>query len=222
MDALLRRRAMIAAGGGSPTPPGPTPELHARVRFDGTAYIQTDIIIPANGSVRVSTGGETRKGNQGVFNAMDGSSTVFSFWLNNNSNSSTRSFSHRYNSATTGTGNPTVSGWSSRVGVFLGYTKWGTSSTAMNTVRGSRPPTSGLVLASASGGYRYTGALGYVYIYDSSAQGATSYADLRDNYTPVYTLRPCTYDGEVGYWCVETSTFYGNSNTEGTLTVEDD
>lgn len=25
MDALLRRRAMIAAGGGSPTPPGPTP-----------------------------------------------------------------------------------------------------------------------------------------------------------------------------------------------------
>ena len=45
MDALLRRRAMIAAGGGSPTPPAPVP---VRVEYlqapaDGGAYIDTGI-----------------------------------------------------------------------------------------------------------------------------------------------------------------------------------
>lgn len=224
MDALLRRRMMIASSGGEPpTPPTPTIVYHDRVRFDGTAYIQTDLVVPTNGSVRVSIGGETRKGNQGIFNARkDENSFVFGMWMSATSSASQRYFAHRYDTSTTGSGNIQINNWTTRYGIFLGYTKWGYSGNSINTVRGSVPPTQGLELGAASGGYRYTGALGYVYIYDSSAQGATSYAALRDNYTPVYTLRPCEYNGEVGYICVETGTFYGNSAGTGTLTVEDD
>lgn len=45
MDALLRRRAMIAAGGGSPTPPAPVPVPveYLQAPVDGGAYIDTGI-----------------------------------------------------------------------------------------------------------------------------------------------------------------------------------
>lgn len=213
---------LVFQNGGSPTPPTPTIVYHDRVRFDGTAYILTDIVLPANGSLLVSTGGETRKGNQGIFNARAADdSIVFGIWFNSSSSSSTKNFSHRYCNGTTGSGNPTVSGWTSRTGIFLGYTKWGTSANALSTTRGSTAPTKGIELGAASSSYRYTGALGWVYIYDSTAQAATSYTDLKNNYTPVYTLKPCEYNGAVGYWCEETSTFYGNSAGTGTLSYED-
>ena len=204
-------------------PPTPSPVFHDRVRFDGTAYIQTDIVPPSNGSIRMSTGGETRKGNQGIFNARNANNNVvFAVWMNNNTGANKRSFSHRYDNTSTGTGNPEVNNWTNRAGIFLNPSKWGTSTTTLNTVKGSSPATQGIQLGAESSSYRYTGALGWVYIYDSTAQNATTYADLRDNYTPIYTLRPCEYNGEVGFWCVETSTFYGNSAGSGTLTVEDD
>lgn len=35
-------------------------------------------------------------------------------------------------------------------------------------------------------------------------------------------LRPCTYNGAAGLWDIVSGTFYGNSNTSGTLTVGND
>jgi hypothetical protein len=72
--------------------------------------------------------------------------------------------------------------------------------------------------ASHSAGGKYTGRMSVFRIYGSDAQNATTYFEL-DNYPTLYTLRPCTCDGEAGMWCVETSTFYGNSAGAGTLSV---
>ena len=223
MDALLRRRAMIAEGGSPTPPPPPTPTIvyHDRIRFDGTAYIQTDLVVPTNGSVRVSAGGETRKGNQGIFNATDGTNVCFGIWMTTATDATKRVYAHRYGTTTTDSTRVTINNYTTRASLFLTPNRWGYSTNPYNATAGTNVPTNGIRLGSTSQSYAYTGALGWFYIYDSSAQNATDWADLRDNYTPVYTLRPCEYNGEVGYICDETGTFYGNSAGEGTLSYED-
>jgi len=218
MDALLRRRMMMQSG----SSPAPAPEFHSRLRFDGTAYIQTDIVLPENGSVRFgSSGSETRKGNQGIINASNENGIRFCIFLTTATTNAKRVYAIRYDSGTTDSSRKELENYTDRPGIFIMPSKWGFATSVTNFTKGSDRPTLGIQFGALSQGYRYTGSLGYFYIYDSSAQNATDGLDLRDNYTPVYTLRPCIYNGEAGYWCVQTQTFYGNSAGEGQLTVED-
>ena len=46
---------------GSPTPPGPSPVFYDYLKFDCTAFIETDIQIPENGSIRAGLGSESQK-----------------------------------------------------------------------------------------------------------------------------------------------------------------
>ena len=59
------------------------------------------------------------------------------------------------------------------------------------------------------------------FVYGSDAQNVATYAGF-DNYTPVATFRPCTYNGVAGMWHVEGNAFYGNTAEAGTLTVLND
>lgn len=86
--------------------------------------------------------------------------------------------------------------------------------------KGSTPPTNPIILANAKTS-RFLGSMGRFYIYDDAAQNVTTLAGF-NSITPVYTLCPCTFNGEAGMWCVETSTFIGKTGGSGTLTVENE
>lgn len=223
MDTLLRRRSMIADGGGSPTPPTPTPEFHSYLVFDGVASIQTDLVLPTNGSIRVTIGGETTKGVQGIFNAKNiASDTVtFGLWMNSSSNTTKRVFACRYNANTTDSSHPSINSWDNRPGLFITPTRWGYGTTGYTHSKGSVVADGGILIGAEAGGIYYTGKLGWFYIYDSSAQAATTYNDLRDNYTPLVTLKPCVLNGECGYYDEASGKFYGNTAGAGTLSVDD-
>lgn len=212
---------MIASGGSTPPSPTPQPEFHSRLVFDGLAQIQTDIIPQTDWSMRVSVGGETRQAVQGIFSARKNGDAVVGMWFNSSSNSSKRVLAARYFSTTTDSDHPQKNDYTTRLGLFLTPYRFGYDNTVYSIASNGEAPDAGIMMGAEAGGYNYTGKLGWFYIYGADAKNATNNADLRDNYTPIYTLRPCTLDGEAGYWCVETSHFYGNTAGQGTLSVED-
>lgn len=214
MDTLLRRRELMAID------TAPSPIFHTWLVFDGTAYIDTDILIPENGSVRVILGYETTQGLQALFNA---GGRVYAL-LNNSTDTTRRYFTVSYDS-----GSSLISGttfdllWTfNTYSFFLTPNLAGIGDVTYPFTKGSSRPESGLVIGQNYNhtSTAFTGRCAMYRIYGSDAQNATTYSDL-GNYTPVYRLRPCTYLGEAGLWCVETSTFYGNSNSSGTLSVAD-
>lgn len=222
MDALLRRRSMIAAGGGSPTPPGPViePVFYDRLVFDGTAYIDTDLVPQDGWSFKVLLGLETTKAAQRVFLAPAASSSFYGLVYASATTSTNRAIRVYYGGSAQGSG--TLAFSTTRYNFFLTPYRYGWGSTVSNTyTKGSNAATGGLTIGQHPGhtGQAFTGAMETFYIYGSDASGSTKATDF-SSYTPLYTLRPCTYDGEAGYWCVETSTFYGNTAGAGTLSVE--
>lgn len=211
MDALLRRRQMMVGDG---------PQFHTWLVFDGTAQVQTDLMLPTNGSARVACGYETVKGQQGIFGAYNGTTFVFGIWLSSQTTSTQRKLTSRYCNTT---GAVNVPGINFTMNYFLSFitpTKWGYGANAWATNKGTNAPDSGILLGNPAGGQNFTGRLATFTIYDSSAQNAGSWSEL-GAITPKYTLRPCLYHGEAGMWCVETDTFYGNTAGAGTLTVTD-
>lgn len=221
MDALLRRRLMMQAGG-APTPPTPAPVFYDKLIFDGTAYIDTDISIAASSSISCAAGGETLKAAQRIFligNSTDG------YWGvvlgGNTSNANGRQMLPYYDSTSQLSANLYLPFSNTSYNLFLTPKRIGWGNASYTFTKGSKHPTTGLPLGCNTNhnGQNFTGWMGNVRIFDSSAQNATTYNDLI-SYTPIYTLRPCTYEGEAGMWCVETSTFYGNTAGAGTLTVE--
>lgn len=220
MDALLRRRAMIAAGG-SPTPPGPViePVFYDRLVFDGTAYIDTDIIPPADCSFRVILGNETIKAAQRAFMVRAGTSDQIGMIYNSSTNATNRVIAVYYGGASVLLAKQLAFS-TAAYSFFLTPKRMGWGSTGYTITKGSSTPTEGLVIGTRlqHDGQAYTGRMGRFFIYGSDAQNATSYDGL-GSFTPVYTLRPCTYDGEAGLWCVETSKFYGNTAGAGALSV---
>ena len=194
-------------------------EFHTRIKFDGTAQVQTDIIIPENGSISASAGHESTTGVQGIFSAKKDDTVVTGIWINSASTSSVRRFSARYDSTTTDD-DEDHAGYNIQVGLFITPYKWGFGDRSYSHVKGSLRPNSGLTLGAEASGNKYTGRLSTVKIFGSDAQNALNAIEL-NTYTPVYTLKPCIYNGSVGYWCFETSTFYGNTAGSGTLTVND-
>jgi len=199
----------------------PAPVFHTRLVFDGTAYIDTDIQIPENGSVRATLGWETTKGLQALFNA---GGRVYAL-LNNSTDATRRYFTAAYDSGTALISGTTMYlGWTNTsYGFFLTPKRVGYGTSSKTFTKGSSRPESGLVIGNnaAHTSTPFTGKVGSIIrIYGSDAQDVTSYSGF-ESYTPVYRLRPCTYLGEAGLWCVETSTFYGNTAGAGTLSVED-
>lgn len=197
---------------------GTLPQFYNYLIFDGVANIQTDLFVPSDGSIRVSLGKETNKAPQSIFGAVkDGTGFVFGAILNSNTTTTARYFSVRYNHTSSTTRQLAFS--YDTYGFFLTrkYFGWGDSFSTGNP--GNTVPDIALNFGSAYSTYnRYSGRMGTVYIYNSATQNVNKYSDF-SSYTPVYTLRPCIYNGEVGFWCDETSTFYGNTAGEGQLTV---
>lgn len=198
----------------------PSPIFHTRLVFDGVAYIDTDILIPENGSVRCIFGWETTKGLQALFNA---SQRVYAL-LNNSTNATNRYFTAAYDSSSSLVSGTTFAcAWSNNsYSFFLTPKRIGIGGGSTTFTKGSSRPTTGLVIGQNAGhtSTAFTGKMASMRIYGSDAQNVTQDSGF-SSYTPVYWLRPCTYLGEAGLWCVETGTFYGNSNSSGTLSVED-
>lgn len=212
---------LVYQKGSSPTPPTPVePIFYDRLVFDGTAYIDTDIVPIDGWSFKVLLGLEETKAAQMVFLAPASDSTYFGMIYASSTSSTNRAIRVYYGSTAQGSGSLAFS--TTRYNFFLTPYRYGWGSTVSSTyTKGSGTATGGITIGQHPGhtGQAFTGAMETFYIYGSDASGCTKAADF-GSYTPLYTLRPCTYNGEAGYWCVETSTFYGNTAGAGTLSVE--
>lgn len=207
---------MMVAGNSAPAP-----VFHTRLVFDGTAYIDTDVPIPENGSLQVTLGYEATKGTQRIFSA-DG---IFDAYLNGSTNATSRFFSACYGSTSAVVSGTQLSlAWTyNSYGFFLTPKRVGYGTTTKTFTKGANTPTGGLVVGvnSSHTGVPFTGKImSRIKIFGDDAQNVTQNSDF-SNYTPVATLRPCTYLGEAGLWWVEQSRFFGNSAGSGTLTCED-
>lgn len=212
MDLLLRRRMMMEIG--EPL----APVFYDLLVFDGAAYIDTgtEITAPNSYCISVPLGNETEKKAQRIFTLRATNNSVAGLIISA-SNTTNRTL-QAYNCGNNASSNLA---WSyATYNFFMTPTRfgWGNSSTGLN--KGNRNPSGGIVLGSNSGhsGDAYTGTMGTFCIYGGNAVNATTYNALT-NYTPVITLRPCTYNGEAGMWYVEGNKFFGNSAGAGTLTV---
>lgn len=202
---------------------GPAPAalvFYNYLYFDGTAFIETDLYMPPGGSIRVSLGKESVKGQQGLFLQKNSSNvSTVGAWYNSNTTGTKRTFGIRYQN--TGSSTAYSLNWSTDTyNFFMTQKKYGWDSTAYNVTKGSVASTVPMCIGAVQNGSAYTGRMGTFYMYDSTTQNVASY-DGFDTYTPTYTLRPCTYRGFAGLWCVETGTFYGNTAGAGTLRASD-
>lgn len=217
MDALLRRRQMMLEGGEPPEPA--VPEFYDRLVFDGTAYIDTDIIPEALSSFRVRVGNETLKAAQRIFMMAAGNNSL-GVMLNSNTTSTTRSLAAYYALSSAVATNKTISFSTAEYNLFLTPNRFGWGSSTVAASGGTTAPTSAIVIGlnSSHSGQPFTGEMGTFEVYGSDAKDVTSFSGF-SSYTPVATLRPCRYRGAAGLWCMETSKFYPNSAGAGSLSV---
>lgn len=189
--------------------------------FDGTAYIDTDIVPGDLATYAVRLGNETMKAAQRVFSFNGTSSTYFGMMYGNSTTSTNRAFLIYYGSSSNIGGSRTLAFSNTTYSFFLTPKRFGFGNTAYTITKGSGTPSGGVVLGvnAAHTGQAYTGTMRAFRIYGSDAQNATTFSEIETNYTPIITLRPCTYGGVPGMWCVETSTFYGNTAGAGNLSV---
>jgi len=215
---------MIVASGGSPTPPTPViePVFYDRLVFDGTAYIDTDIVPDAEATYRMMFGDETLKASQTLFTIPAENSTRIGVVYGSATTSTNRVFSVYYGATGAVRTGDELRFSSGRYTMMLSPIKFQYGQyVAASITKGENAPSGALIIGqnATHSGTAYTGSVGNLRIYGPDAKNATNYTDLLNNYTPTHTLRPCTYDGEAGLWCVETSKFYGNSAESGTLSV---
>lgn len=218
MDALLRRRLMMLTGG-SPTPPGEL-VFYDRLVFDGVAYIETDIVPGANDSFVCIFGNESQKIAQRLFMCPAANATQVGAILNSSTSNTNRNFTTYYGASSYVGNNKTLAFSNAEFSFFLTPKRYGWGNAAYTFTKGANAPTGGLVIGSnaAHSGQPFTGNCSRFRLFGSDAQNCVAYSDFA-NYTPYATLRPCTYNGEAGLWCEETSKFYGNSAGAGALTV---
>ena len=216
MSDYRRRLMMASIGGGAPS----VPEFHEFLYFDGNSYVQTDIVLPENCSIRVYLGNERARTNQCIFEATTlGGSGTTGYYLGGSTNPSDRQQIPYYDSDTWLVGNRTLAFSYPYYSFFMTPYRIGQGGNSSGYTKGSSHPTSTLRIGGTYSGLSplYTGLMGVFLIYGSDASGCVRDSDF-DSYTPVYTLRPCIYGGQVGLWNVQEGKFYGNSGT-GTLSV---
>ena len=210
-------------GSGPTPPPVVTPVFYNCLYFDGTAYIETDYVLPANCSIRVTLGNETLKGTQQVFEAQGSNGGYIGLFYGGLSTTTRRQTVPMYDSSSYIKDNRYLNFSYSTFDFFMTPYRfgWGTSSVTYN--KGNLHPDGPLIFGSAlwptiASISKFTGMMAQIEIFGSEADGATTFAAF-DSYTPVATFRPCTYNGEAGLWYVEGNKFFGNSAGSGTLTA---
>ncbi len=216
---------LVFNGGGSgPTPPEPpTPGAvvyYDYLVFDGVAYVDVSLNIPTGFSIAVMLGDETRKAEQRVFIGSGASSANFGLNYNANTSAATRKMNVYYGKSSAVITGQSYSFSNTIFGFFLTPNRMGINGTAYSITKGNYAPTGNITLGSnvSHSGYPYTGKMGTFKIFGTDAQDVTTFSGF-DSYTPVFTLRPCTYNGTPGMYCVETETFFGNSASAGSLSV---
>lgn len=216
MNTLLRRRQMMGT-----SEVHPDVVFYDRLVFDGTAYIETDIIPPVDASFRVTLGHETIQGAQRLFMNACANSAYTGITITGTVGGK-RTMNIYYCSSSAAFSGLTLS-WSYKdYTLYMTPKKAGVGDDAGKTLSaGNNAPSGGVLLGTnvAKNGQPFSGRMGRFLIYGSDAKNATGTTDLLNNYTPVYDLRPCTYNGEAGLWCMETSKFYGNTAGAGALSV---
>ena len=207
---------MMAQGGGG------TPEFHTYLVFNGTAYIDTDIVPQLNCSFTCGLGNETLHATQRLFGVPCENSSLISAIYNSSTNSSTIYFSVHYDSASSLSSSRTRLFSSGRYGFFMTPNGFGWSSTYYSYTKGNNAPSGAITIGSRPdhSGQAYTGKISAFRVYGADASGVNTYNGF-DAYTPIVTLQPCIYNGEAGLWCEELHRFYGNSAGAGTLSVGD-
>lgn len=212
---LLRRRGMITTQHG-----GGTPVFYDRLVFDGVAYIITDIIPPADFSVAARGGNETIKAPQRFLMC---TATVgnIGFIMGSATTSTTRHWSVHYGASSSLITKALAFAQYPTYTIIFTPKRFGFGNNTNTFTKGTGTPNGYLHIGQNPTlvGQPYSGEMGIVQIYDSTAQDATSYSELTTNYTPVYRLIPCTLNGEAGLWNVEGNKFYGNSAGAGVLNV---
>lgn len=220
--AYLGDQLVYQYGSGPTPPPVVTPVFYNYLYFDGTAYIQTTYVLPANCSIRVGLGGETNKTAQQVLGASGTNGGYIAVYYGGGTNSTNRQVVVNYDSSSyVKTKNLA---WSyTSFAFFLTPNRMGWGNSTNTFTKGSLHPDGGLyfgVHSPQSTSAKFSGRMGQIRIYGSDASGVTTDAGF-NNYTPVATFRPCTYNGVAGLWYEEGSTFFGNSAGSGTLTASD-
>ena len=194
-----------------------TPVFHDYLAFDGTAYIDTDIEPVEDFSIAFQFGYETLLSAQRVF-GVPATEAGVNVILSSATDSINRTVNAYYGSSSASVSKQLPQYYVSASG-FLTPNIFGWGDASYTFTKGVGVPNGAITIGhhSSYSGQPYTGAFGIIRIYGSDAQNATTYADLTENYTPINTLRPCTYGGVAGLWNVEESKFYGNSAGSGTL-----
>lgn len=200
---------------------GYTPVFYNYLYFDGTAYIDTDIIPDSLASYTVPLGKETLRAPQRVFMTQAGNSYNIGIVYGNNTSNTARSISVYYG-GTKALATRTYSFGYDTFNFFLTPQRYGIGNNSYAITKGSNTPSGSLVLGYnySHSGQPYSGRMGTFQIYGSDAENVTKYADF-SSYTPIVTLRPCMYGDAAGMWYVEGNKFFGNSASSGTLTVSD-
>ena len=195
------------------------PVFYDRLVFDGTAYIDTDI-LPSNGdSFNVILGNETQKVAQRVFMAGCTNNTNLGVIYTSSTTTTNRRVGFYY-AVSSGAPSRNYAFSNTEYNLLFTPQRYGWNSNSYTYTKGSYAVNSALVIGAnvSHSGQAFTGRMGTFYIYGSDAEGVTTASGF-SSYTPKYTLRPCTYNGEAGLWCVENGKFYGNTNSSGSLSV---
>lgn len=213
IDKAYLGNDLVFSSESGPAPVAPV--FYDYLYFDGTAYVDTDYVLPSMFSLRAPLGHETVKASQVVFYATGGDGG-FRITYTSSTTTTNRRMGIYYDSTSINSSNRTLAWSYNEFNFFVTPLRFGWGSTAYTYTRGSSHPTGGLSFGYSSN-QPYTGRMGLVKIYGSDAQNATTASDLNSNYTPVATFCPCTYNGAAGFWYVEGNKFYGNTAGSGTL-----
>lgn len=208
--------------GGEPAPPQVLPVFYDYLAFDGTACIETNIVLSANCSIRVPLGYESSKSSAMVFFAYDATTGGRTGLLYGGGTSATRrQMVPMYDSTAALSTNKYLEFSYSSYNAFMTPNGFGWGRAFYSYTKGSLHPGGHLYIGGHPdfpGSAPYTGRVQTIQIYGSDAASNRAFAAFDSN-TPVATLRPCTYNGAPGLWHVEAGAFYGNSAAAGTLTV---
>ena len=200
---------------------GPTPHIepvfYDYLIFDGTAMIQTDYVLPSGCSLRVPTGWEAEKKAQTLFVANGGTGRISTIY-GGNTNATRRQVVPCYDSASALATNRYLNFSYSSFVFFMTSKRFGWGTTAYTYTKGSVHPTTGICFGGGGATAAFTGKMKTFEVFGSETENLTT-ASAFDSYTPVATFRPCTYDGEAGFWYVEGNKFFGNTAGSGQLTA---
>ena len=227
MDALLRRRAMIAAGGGSPTPPTPAePTFVDYIETDGVAFINTGILgnDPRSAEIKFLPTLKAYQVILGTTNGTDGNAKTYVLF--GIGSAGTIVFSHYYNYSS---GAPSIENSINNVTPFVAKVAFRRSSQVLQVKQeGESSFTS---FSKTNSNTISTGNPMYLFAnYSESLQGANEKCNSgsRIYYCKIYSdntyttlvrdFAPCVYQGEYGMWDNVSDTFFGNAAGSGAFT----